>query len=430
MTQTSHKQMHLNLNLRGVGFHRSGWRHPLSRVEETITVEFHQELARLAEKAKFDAVFLADSPVMSEAGNSTQPLDKPFEPFVLLSAIAAATENIGLIGTVSTTYYDPFVVATRTASLDLLSGGRLGVNFVTTQGDRVAKNFGFDTHPDYSDRYTRAEEFLRLVLALWNNREPDNSRTVKHRGRYFALDRGLDIARSAQGRPLVVQAGASENGRGLAASYAEAVYTGSSTLANGQAFYRDVKSRAAANGRNPETIRILPGIVPFVGGTEAEALRLERELEDLSSQDIDTIAWLSSELETDLTNHDPSGPLPFDILPTEHTYRKGVSRLLRLVAWAREDDLSIEDLARKAFARLRNVHWTLAGTGEQIADQLQAWFQGGAADGFNILTPVNPIGLEGFVSEVVPILQRRGLFKSEYSGSTLRSNFGLEGGTK
>lgn len=426
--------IHLNLNIRVLGFHRAGWRHASSAPKRVEDVSFYIELAQLAEKGKLDAIFLADTPVLNPLANSRQPLDHALEPFSILAAIASSTKNIGLIATTSTTYSDLPVAAARAATVDYLSGGRAGVNFVTNAGTNVARNFGYDEHPEYADRYARAEEFVGAMLELWGSTvKPGNGssksqaeRQVRHEGRYFNFDHRLDIPRSPQDRPLIVQAGASESGRNFAAKFAEVIYSASSTVENGRAFYNDIKSRARGFGRNPASVRILPGIVPFIGATEKEARDLEAELESLSFEVADPIRTLSEKLQFDLSAYDPDGPLPFDDLPNESEFTQGVTGQIRLVNWAREENLSIAQLAKVSLTRLSGVQWKVTGTGEQIADKLEEWFRAGAADGFNVLTSINPKGVNDLVEQVVPVLQKRGLFRSDYEGSTLRDNYSVE----
>jgi len=411
------RQMHLNLNLRGIGFHRAAWRHPTARPTEVWTLPYYVEIVQAAERAKLDAVFLADSPkVYSER----EPLAMSNEPLTLLSALAAHTERIGLIGTVSTTYNDPYDVALRFASLDQLSGGRAAMNFVTSSGDVIARNFGFAGHPDFELRYDRAAEFVDVVVGLWSGEH------VEHHGRFFDVSGRLPIPPSPQGHPVLVQAGASDRGRHMAALRAEAVYTGSSTIPNGLEFYNDVKARARRLGRPEGSIKILPGVIPYVGSTEAEGKALEAELEDLAVKNVDVIGQLADELGCDFTGYDLDAPFPEELFPDPSRWKDGLSRLNRLRTWVRDENLTIRQLAIKVEKGLRNVHWTIAGSAEQIADELERWFRAGAADGFNILVPMHPKGTLDFVEQVVPILQRRGLFRTEYEGSTLREHFGLE----
>lgn len=395
--------MHLNLNLRGIGFHRAAWRHSTAQPTEVSTLPYYTRLVQAAERGKLDAVFLADSPRIY---SDREPLAMSNEPLTLLAALAAQTSHIGLIGTVSTTYNDPYDVALRFASLDHLSGGRAGMNFVTSSGDDIARNFGFDSHPDFERRYERASEFVDEVLKLWSG--------------------GLPIPVSPQGFPVLVQAGASDRGRDMAALRAEAVYTGSSTIPNGREFYDDVIRRAQQFGRSRNGIKILPGVVPYIGSTEAEGEALEAELEELAVKNVDIIGRLEDELGVSFSTYDPDGPFPLEAFPDYTQFKGGQSRLNRLRTWVVQEDLSVRELAAKVEKGLGVVHWTIAGTAEQVADELEEWFRAGVADGFNILVPLHPKGTEDFVDQVVPILQQRGLFRTEYEGTTLRDHFGLD----
>jgi alkanesulfonate monooxygenase SsuD/methylene tetrahydromethanopterin reductase-like flavin-dependent oxidoreductase (luciferase family) len=388
--------VHLNLNLRARGFHRAAWRHPTARPAAVTDVGFVTELVRIAEDAAFDAVFLADTPVHRE------PLVQPLEPLALLAAVAAGTSRIGLIGTLSATYTEPGQAASRLASLDLLSGGRVGVNVVTNAGDEVARNFGADAHPEHADRYARAADFLDTLLSTWS--------------------RGV---RSPQGQPVIVQAGASDAGRELAGRYAEAVYTGSSTVADGVAFRSDVLARAERAGRPAGSVRILPGLIPYVGRTERAARELEAELEALAVRTVDPVVRLGGLLGLDLGPYDPDGPVPLADLPAVADFRGAVSRYVRLRTIVERERPSIRELAERAERSLHNVHWTIAGTGRQVADQLERWFRAGAADGFNVLVPLHPDGLSDFTEQVVPELRRRGLVHPGYRGRTLREHLDL-----
>ncbi len=420
-------QMSLNLNLRALGFHRAGWRHPAApagSVEETACL---RDLALAAERAKFDAVFMGDSPVLPAWSNGVWPLSYVPEPFCNLAAIAAVTSHIGLIGTASTTYSDLEALAARTAALDWLSGGRLGVNFVTSAGEAVAQNFGHVAHPDHADRYLRAGEFIASILGLWDGEGAAGQprRPWHAKGRFVDVRARLSAPISAQRRPVVVQAGASDQGRDFAARHAELVYTGSSTLTNGQALYRDLKSRAAGYGRSARALRILPGVVPYVGGTEAEARALHDELEALAEETTDPVAMLGLHLQVDLGAFDPDGPLPVALVSGVTAPGNGVTAQTRLIAWAQDEGLSIRQLAQAARRKLGNVQLNLIGSGAQVADTLELWFREGAADGFNILPPTYPVGADAFFAEVVPELRRRGLFRSDYTDATLRGTLGL-----
>ncbi|MEW9532061.1 LLM class flavin-dependent oxidoreductase [Microbispora sp. NPDC049125] len=424
------RKLHLNAFLMGVGHHEAAWRHPRTEPRRVTDVRHFQHLARVAERGRLDSVFLADG--LALWGNVRHNALGGLEPLTLLSALAAVTDHVGLIATVSTTYNEPFHVARKFASLDHISGGRAGWNIVTSAGEAEAHNFGID-RPAHRLRYERADEFLDVVTKLWDSWEDDavlgdrasgvyadtgKIHQVDHEGPHFRVRGPLNTQRPPQGRPLLVQAGSSEDGRGFAARHAEAVFTAQQTLEEGQEFYADIKARAVAYGRRPEDILILPGISPILGATEREALRLEKELEDLIVPAYG-VGQLSNILGVDLSGHPLDEPLPEVPVETEGQQ----SRLKLVVDLARREGLTIRQLiGRLAGGR---GHRVVAGTPEQIADQLQEWFEGGAADGFNIMPPLLPSGLEDFVDHVVPELQARGLFRYEYEGRTLRDRYGL-----
>ncbi|MEV4946508.1 LLM class flavin-dependent oxidoreductase [Streptomyces sp. NPDC053755] len=427
------RQLHLNAFLMGAGHHDAAWRHPLTQPERVTDLSYFQQLARTAERGRLDSIFFADG--LALWGNVRHNALGGFEPLTLLSALAAVTERVGLIATVSTTFNEPFHTARKFASLDHLSGGRAGWNIVTSGTVDEARNFGQDEHLEHGLRYERAREFVEVATQLWDSWEDDailldrerglyadtdKVRKIDHRGTYFGVRGPLNVPRSPQGHPLLVQAGSSEDGKEFAARYAEAVFTAQQTLADGQTFYKDLKSRLARHGREENDLKVLPGICPVIGSTEAEARALERELTDLQVPEYG-LAQLSGMLGTDLTGLPLDGPLPD--LPEERDINGNKSRFTLVAELARRDGLTLREL----IARLGGGrgHRVFAGTPEQIADQLQSWFAEGAADGFNIMPPHLPGGLEDFVDHVVPILQRRGLFRTEYTGRTLREHYGL-----
>ncbi|MFF3322563.1 LLM class flavin-dependent oxidoreductase [Streptomyces sp. NPDC002889] len=428
------RQFHLNAFLMNAGHHDAAWRHPLTQPERITDLSYFQELARTAERGKLDSLFLADGVALW--GNARYNAVGGFEPLTLLSALAVATEHIGLIATVSTTFNEPFHVARKFASLDHLSGGRAGWNIVTSGNVAEARNFGREEHPEHALRYERAAEFLDVTKRLWDSWRDDAPvidrergvyseegavRSIDHRGTHFRVDGPLNVQRSPQGHPLLVQAGSSEDGKEFAARYAEAVFTAQQTLADGQTFYKDLKSRLAKYGRTAGQLKILPGICPVIGATETEARALEDELTGLQVPEYG-LQQLSGMLGTDLTGLPLDGPLPE--LPEEQDINGNKSRFTLVAELARRESLTIREL----IARLGGGrgHRVFAGTPEQIADQLEEWFTQGAADGFNIMPPLLPGGLDDFVDHVVPLLQQRGLFRTEYAGHTLRDHYGLE----
>ncbi|MEO5878091.1 MAG: LLM class flavin-dependent oxidoreductase [Streptosporangiaceae bacterium] len=424
------RTLHLNAFLMGVGHHEAAWRHPRTDGVDVTDVRHYQRIAHTAERGRLDSVFLADGVALW--GNVRHNALNTLEPLTLLAALAAVTEHVGLIATVSTTYNEPFHVARKFASLDHISGGRAGWNIVTSASEAEAYNFGI-TRPDHADRYARAEEFLEVVEKLWDSWQDDailrdvpageysdttRIHRVDHEGEHFRVRGPLNISRPPQGRPLLVQAGSSEAGKEFAARWAEAVFTAQQTLAEGKAFYADLKGRLARYGRREDELLILPGVSPFVGSTEAEARQLETEFQDLANP-VYGVTQLSSMLGEDITGYDLDGPLPELPGGTEG----GKSRFDLVTGLARRENLTIRQLIGKLAGG--RGHRVIAGTPEQIADQLQEWFEHGAADGFNVMPPYYPDGLDDFVDHVVPILQARGLFRTEYEGATLRANYGL-----
>jgi FMN-dependent oxidoreductase (nitrilotriacetate monooxygenase family) len=426
--------MHLNLFIIDTGHHEASWRLPGSQPLAHIDVDYHERLARIAEAAKFDSVFLADSPVLWNSPGR-RPSGR-LEPITLLTALARATQRIGLIATASTSYNDPYNLARRFASLDHISGGRAGWNIVTTAGDDAARNFGLDAQPAHAERYHRAAEFVEVSRKLWDSWEDDaivadagtgvharddRVHTIDHAGRFFQVRGPLNLPRSPQGHPLLVQAGSSEDGKSFAARYAEAVFTAQQTLAEGQAFYADLKRRAAMAGRNPDGVKILPGIVPVLGSSEAEARALDAELERLIVTE-HARSRLAHLLRVEPEQLTLDAELP-ESLPTEDQIEGAKSRYTLIVELARRERLTV----RQLIGRLGGGrgHRTVAGTPEQVAHTIEHWHRNGAADGFNVMPAVLPSGLELFAEHVVPILQRRGLMRTEYAGTTLREHYGL-----
>ncbi len=430
----SPRQMHLNLFIYPAGHHVAAWRYKGSSPERILDISYYQALAQRAEAAKFDGIFFADGP--SLADNVRYASRFRLEPLTWLSAIAVATQRIGLIATATTTYSEPYNVARLFASLDHLSKGRAGWNIVTTGAADAAQNFGLPEHPVHADRYERAREFMDVVTRLWDSWEDgalvadvgsgvyaDTSKIhpIDHVGPHLKVRGPLNTPRTPQGRPVYVQAGASDDGRAFAAQFAEAIFTAHQTLANAQAFYSDIKGRAAALGRDPRQLVILPGISPYIGSTEAEARHLHDELNALTQPEY-AIEQLQKMIGIDLSDYDLDGPFPRELVSTEG--ERGIGSRFQLVIdiLDREDPTIRQLIHRLAGAR---GHWVEVGTPEQIADRMQAWFENGAADGFNLMPPYFTGGLDAFIDEVVPILRRRGLFREEYEGSTLREHFGL-----
>jgi FMN-dependent oxidoreductase (nitrilotriacetate monooxygenase family) len=427
-------QLHFNAFLMSCGHHEAAWRLKDSNPFANLDLGHWTKLAQLAERGTFDSVFLADAPALW--GNAAHRPGGALEPTVLLTALAGVTSHIGLIATASTTYNDPFNLARRFASLDHISGGRAGWNIVTTATQAAAQNFGLDEVPGHRERYQRAAEFVDVSVALWDSWEdgaeigdkaagryadPARIHPVDFAGRYFRVRGPLNVPRSPQGRPVLVQAGSSEDGREFAARYAEAVFTAQQTLADAQEFYADLKHRARKQTRD---VKILPGLVPVIGSTEAEAHALETELEELIIPE-HALAHLAQVLEVPISILALDRPLPAAVYAGENVenVRGAQSRYQLIVELARRDRLTV----RQLIGRLGGGrgHRTFAGTPEQVADTIEEWSAAGAADGFNVMPPALPSGLETFVEHVIPILQKRGLARTEYAGTTLRDHYGL-----
>ncbi|MFI2757937.1 LLM class flavin-dependent oxidoreductase [Streptomyces echinatus] len=429
------RQLHLNAFLMNTGHHEASWRLPESDPYAHVDLAHYVGLARTAERGTFDSLFLADGPQLW--GSLAQRPAGALEPLTLLTALATATEHIGLIATASTSYNSPYNLARRFASLDIISAGRAGWNIVTTAGAEAARNFGLDAEPAHAERYARAAEFLDVALKLWDSWEDDaivadkaagvwgddgKVHPPRHRGTYFGVAGALNVPRTPQGYPLLVQAGSSEDGKAFAARYAEAVFTAQQTLADAQAFYADLKARTRAAGRDPGHLKVLPGIVPVLGSTEAEARAAEQLLEDhiVHEHGVDRLENL---LRLEPGTLELDAPLP-DGLPPESAIEGAKSRYTLIVELARRERLTV----RQLIGRLGGGrgHLTFAGTPEQVADEIETWFTQGAADGFNIMPAVLPSGLDAFVEHVVPLLRARGLLRTGYGPRrTLRERYGL-----
>lgn len=431
------RQIRLGAFLMQTGHHIAAWRHPDAQADAGVNFRHYVELARKAEAAKFDAVFLADGVAVRSsdlAALARTARSDQFEPLTLLAALAAVTERIGLIATVSTSYNEPFNVARKFASLDQISGGRAGWNLVTSATTAEAQNFNRDAQIAHADRYRRAAEFHDVVTGLWDSWEDDafprdkasgiyldidKLHPIEHRGTHFQVRGPLNVARSPQGRPVVVQAGASEDGRDLAARTAEVIFVAHQTFDEAKAFYADIKRRVQQYGRHPDAVKVMPGIFPVVGRTQAEAEEKFEQLQSLIDPVVGVSLLSSVTGGFDLSAYPVDGPLPE--LPLTDGPQ---SRQRLLLDLARRDGLTIRQLyLRVAGAR---GHQQVVGTPASIADQLQQWFEEGAADGFNIMSPWLPGGLDDFIEGVLPELRRRGLFRSEYEGRTLREHMGLE----
>jgi len=427
----SQRQLKLGANLNGVGNSISFWRHPDIPINASVSLEFYKKQVRIAEKGKFDLLFIADGLFINEKSNP-HFLNR-FEPLTLLSALAGASSHIGLVATLSTSYSEPFTVARQFASLDQLSGGRAGWNVVTSPLEGSALNFGKGEHPNHALRYEIAEEHLNVVKGLWDSWEDDafvgdkeqgvffdpaKLHTLNHKGAHFSVQGPLNVGRSKQGHPVIFQAGSSESGKDLAARSADAVYTGHETLEEAREFYRDVKARAVAYGRQGADILIFPGIGPIVGRTAEEAEQKYQEIAELVSID-QALNYLGRYFDHyDFSQFPLDEPFPEIGEIGSNSFRSTTDKIKQQ---AREQGLTLRQVALLA----STPRTSFIGTPDQIADQIQEWFEGEAADGFNVRTVV-PNGLEDFVELVVPVLQERGLFRTEYEHETLRENLGLE----
>jgi len=428
------RQLHLGAFMRPVSIHTGAWRYPGAYPDANFNFDHIKRFAQKLEAGKFDAFFMADHlavlnmPIEALQRSATVT---SFEPMTLLSALAVATEKIGLVATGSTTYDEPYHVARRFSSLDHISGGRAGWNVVTTSNPDASKNFGREDHLEHAERYKRAREFIDVVTGLWDSwaddafiRDVDNGiyfeadkmHVLDHHGTYLNVRGPLNIGRPVQGWPVIVQAGASDAGRQLAAETAEAVFTSQSDIAAGQAFYSDVKGRMEKIGRVPDHMKILPACLVVVGDTVEEAKK-KRAVLDSRVHYASAIASLSIVLGTDASGFDPDKPLP--PIPESNASKSARDRTIEM---GERDGLTVRQLAQRlgGFSGLAMV-----GTPETIADEMQAWLESNASDGFTVMFPYLPGGLDDFIDRVVPVLQDRGLFRKEYEGTTLREHLGL-----
>jgi alkanesulfonate monooxygenase len=433
---TKKRELKLGAFLPGAGHHIAAWRHPSAQADGGINLQHYVRLAQTAERAKLDAIFLADglAAAFFAGAEGKTTYGGTFEPVTLFSALAAVTQHIGFIATASTTYEDPYLLARKFASLDFISNGRAGWNIVTTGSPHAAGNFGLEAHPNHSERYERAHEFYEVVTGLWDSWEdgafvrdkasgqyydPAQSHRIDFHGKFFKVRGPLNVPRPPQGHPVIVQAGSSEPGKEFAARTAEVIFTAQQTLADAQAFYRDVKGRLAKYGRRNEQLKVMPGVLPVLGRTESEAKQKYQELQDLILPEVGLALLSGLSGDFDLSKYAVDGPLP----PLPET-NNGKSRQVLMYDIARSKNFTIRDLY--LWVAGARGHWTLVGTASQIADELESWFLNEAADGFNLMPPVLPTGLDDIIELLLPELRRRGLFRSEYSGSTLRDHLGLE----
>ena len=430
------RRLHLNLFIHGRGHHEAAWRHPSASKLALTDLRYYVDLARKAEAGCFDSIFLADT---LAAGDDIASAPRTWlEPVTTLAALAGATSRIGLIATCSTTYTEPFNLARQFASLDHMSNGRVGWNIVTTWLVAASGNYGGQGQPSHAERYERAEEYMRVVKALWDSwaddavlddraggryARPGSIRPINHAGARYQVTGPLNIPRGPQGRPVFVQAGSSETGRRFAARHAEAVFTAQMEKATAKDFHTDLKRLAVAGGRDPDQVLILPGLSPVIGATEAEARRIARELNDLSDPEVGR-KRLSGRVGGHDFSHLPlDKPLSPEDFPDPALVEAARSRTEVIVGLVRREKPTLRQLL--SYLAGARGHFVTAGTPEQIADLMEDWFRDGAADGFNLMPPVLPAMLEIFVDEVVPLLRQRGLFREEYGEETLRGHYGL-----
>jgi FMN-dependent oxidoreductase (nitrilotriacetate monooxygenase family) len=426
---SSTRQMHMGVFVLGTGNHSAGWRWE-GAATSSNDFSVMREIARIAERGKFDLLFISDSMVM-DPGDHPSFLCR-FEPTTLITALSQVTTHIGLGATVSTSFSEPFNVARLFASIDHLSGGRAAWNVVTTSNTRVAQNFGRDDHIEHELRYARAQEFVDVVTGLWDCWEDgaivadkatgryidaDKVRALDHKGRFFQVKGPLNMARCPQGHPVIIQAGGSPSGLDLAARTADVVFSVVQELAPAQAAYADLKGRMAKYGRAPDEIAVLPGVMPIIGATDAEAREKLAKLQSWLTP-TNAAVLVESRIGYDVSGYPLDGPVP-PPPPSEG----GRTFHLVLYEMAKRENMTLRDLYNLTAAA--RGHWVTCGTPARIADTLEQWFVEKAADGFNILPPYFPGAFADFVDLVVPELQRRGLYRRDYEGTTLRDHFGL-----
>lgn len=431
------RTLHLNLFILGRGHHETAWRHAQAAPYALTDIRYYQDLARRAEAARFDSIFLADTLAIDDKSGSAAKGE--LEPITTLAALAGVTERIGLIATASTTYTEPYNLARQFASLDHISNGRVGWNIVTSWAPGAGPNFGYPHQIDHAERYERAGEFVDIVSKLWDSwaddaviddrqtgfySDPTRITSIDITGRWRSVAGPLNLPRSPQGRPVLVQAGSSADGRQFAARFAEAIFTAHLEKRAAVEFYHDIKTRTAASGRRPDQVVVLPGISPAIGASDAEARRLLEELDDLSDPGVG-LARLSDRFGGhDFSHLGLDDVLSVDDFPAPHTVQGAQSRAKVIAEFVARERPTLRNLLR-SLAGARG-HLTVAGTPEQIAALIEDWFLTGAADGFNVMPPILPAQLDVFIEEVLPILRAKALFRTEYDGPTLRDHYGLD----
>ena len=430
------RQMHLGAFLFNLGNHIAGWRMAGVPTDGLMSFAFYRELAEIAERGKFDLLFHSDGVGINDTYDDVlrHSITIRPEPLTLLSALAVTTRRIGLAATVSTTYNEPYPIARKLAMLDFLSEGRAALNLVTSSTDLEARNFGQETHLDHTARYERAREFVDVLRLLWDSWEdaalvfdkatgevadPSRIHRADWHGRFFSVRGPLNLPRPPQGHPVVIQAGVSPSGQAFAAQVADIVFSVQASFESAREFYLAAQDRVAAAGRPVGSMKIMPGLLPILGRTAAEAAALDRALQDLVPDRL-AISYLSDVVQHDLSRYPMDGPLPD--LP-ETNGERGRLQMIMQQASATAGTGTIRSLAVQMVQN--RGHWRVVGTPADVADVMQRWFEGGACDGFNILAPFHPAGLSDFVDGVVPELQRRGIFRTDYSGATLRDHLAL-----
>lgn len=431
------RQLHFNVFILPRAHHEAAWRHPESSKLPSTDIGVYKWVANTAEKGLLDSIFIADGLALTP-DYERAPVSWT-EPLTALGALSSTTTNIGLIATASTSYTEPFNLARQFASMDHISGGRVGWNIVTTWQADAANNYGGAEMVGHGERYARAEEYLQAVKGLWNSwaddavvNDPktgvylnmDRIKPVNHHSQNYHVAGPLNMPRGPQGHPVLVQAGSSPSGRQFAARHAEAIFNVSAEKSTAQDFYKDIKSRIAEAGRRTDQTHVLPGLSTIIGGTEEEAQKMADELGDLIDIEVGRRRLSNRFGGHDFTHLPVDEPLSADDFPDPSTIETVRSRTEVMVDLVRKERLTLRQLLKR-MAQARG-HLNLIGTPEQCADVIEDWFTDGAADGFNLMPPLMPMMLEAFVDEVIPILQKRGLFRTAYEGSTLREHYGLE----
>ncbi len=431
------RQMALSILASGTGSHAASWLHPATTPKGGTDIGHYRRLAQLAERGKFDLFFIADTPAARteklQAYARFPMFMNVFDPVTLLSALSGATSRIGLGGTVSTSFSEPYNVARQFASLDHISGGRAAWNVVTSANDYAARNFGHAKLAPHAERYARAQEFVAVVQALWDSWdddafvrdrergvyfEPSRLHKLTHQGKFFSVEGALNIERTPQGKPVIIQAGASETGKEFAAETAEVVFASNTEVDRSAAFYADLKGRMAKYGRAPDELKVLAGLPVIVGESEQDALDKREALQALIHPDVGRLR-LGMDLELDLTDLPLDEPIPEELIPrTSNLHQMYFNRIVEMI---RTEKLTL----RQLYMRYERGNKTLCGTVQTIADHMEEWLTADAADGFMLTFPTLPDGLEAFVAKVVPELQRRGIFRQDYAGTTLRDHLGL-----